>query len=137
MVGGNWTWSHTRGNFNGETASSGPITSGVLQYQEYIDPSWNNPIGDLLIDQRHKVRAWAIWDAISTPRHNLSVSVLQNYWSGTPYSATGNVNTIPYVGDPADLGYAGSPGTTPCPVTHPPGPRDAGRDNPDRYAARL
>jgi hypothetical protein len=110
MVGGNWTWSHARGNFNGETASSGPVPSSVLQYQEYKDPAWNTPMGDLAIDQRHKVRAWAIWDAISTARHNLSVSLLQNYWSGTPYSATGTIDTVPYVGDPADLGYAGSPG---------------------------
>ena len=110
IVGGNWTWSHARGNFNGETASSGPVSSAVLEYQEYVDPAWNVPKGDLAIDQRHKVRAWAIWDMISNARQNLSVSVLLNYWSGSPYSILGNVDTVPYVGDPADLGYAGAPG---------------------------
>jgi hypothetical protein len=109
-LGGNYTWSHARGNFDGETAGAGPVSSSVTQYQEYKDPSWNSPEGDLAIDQRHKFRAWAIWDAVSTSRHNLSLSLLQSFWSGSPYSATGTVNTIDFVGDPADLGYAGSPG---------------------------
>ena len=30
--------------------------------------------------------------------------------NGTPYSAIGNVDTVPFVGDPQDLGYAGNPG---------------------------
>ena len=51
-----------------------------------------------------------MWDAISTSRNNLSVSLLQNFWSGAPHSATGNVATVGIVGDPADLGYAGNPG---------------------------
>ncbi len=108
-IGGNWTWSKAYGNFNGETGGSGPVASGVLEYQEYKDPSWNSPKGALAIDQRHKIRAWLVWDIISTKHHNLSLSVLENFFSGTPYEAVGEVDTIPYVGDPADLGYAGNP----------------------------
>jgi hypothetical protein len=111
MIGGNWTWSHARGNFDGETGGSGPVPSGILEYQEYKDPAWNTPMGDLAIDQRHKVRVWGIYDLLSTARHNLSVSVLQNYWSGTPYSATAPIEVEQYVGDPAALGYAVGPGT--------------------------
>jgi hypothetical protein len=112
-VGGNWTWSHARGNFEGENPGSGPVPSQSHEYPEYKDPAWNNPKGDLNIDQRHKLRIYGIWDAFSTDRHNLSVSLLQNYWSGTPYDANGAV--APF--DPDDgsawpnFGYVGPPNT--------------------------
>jgi hypothetical protein len=109
-IGGSYTYSEAEGNFDGETSGSGPVPSGLLEYAEYKDPAWNAPEGYLGIDQRHKARAWVVWDAISSTRHNLSVSLLQSYWSGTPYSAIGSVDAVPYVGDPADLGYAGGPG---------------------------
>jgi hypothetical protein len=50
-----------------------------------------------------------VWDAISTSHHNLSLSLLQSYWSGSPHSEAGSVATAPYVGSPADLGYISSP----------------------------
>jgi len=97
-LGANWTWSHAIGNFNGETSGSGPVTSGVLNYPEYKRAEWSYPVGDLNIDQRHKVRAWMVWDAISTSHHNLSVSWLENYWTGTPYGAS-NDRVIAGYGD--------------------------------------
>jgi hypothetical protein len=51
-----------------------------------------------------------IWDVLSSTHHNLSVSLLQNFWSGEAYSAVGSVNPVPYVGDPADFGCVGGPG---------------------------
>jgi hypothetical protein len=36
-----------------------------------------------------------VWDAIATTHHNLSLSLLQNFFSGTPYSAFGTVDTEP------------------------------------------
>jgi len=90
-LGGNWTWSHAIGNFDGETRGSGPITSGVLNYPEYQVANWQTPTGDLAIDQRHKVRAWLVWDALSSSHHNLSVSWLENFWTGTPYGANQQV----------------------------------------------
>jgi hypothetical protein len=39
------------------------------------------------------------------------LSLLQNYFSGTPYSASAAVDVVDYVADPADLGYVGWPGT--------------------------
>jgi outer membrane receptor protein involved in Fe transport len=109
-LGANYTWSESYGNFNGETYDSGPVTGGFFEYNEYKEQSWNVPNGLLNIDQTHKFRAWVMWDAISTSRHNLSLSLLQNFFSGTPYSATGSVDVVPYVGDPEDLGYFGWPG---------------------------
>jgi hypothetical protein len=109
-LGGTYTYSKAEGNFDGENSGSGPVPGTVLEYAEYKDPSWNAPDGYLSIDQRHKFRAWVVWDMIASTHHNLSLSLLQNYWSGTPYEAAATINTIQYVGDPADLGYAGSPG---------------------------
>ena len=108
--GATYTYSKTEGNLNGENTSSGPIASQILEYQEYADPVWSAPEGYLGTDSRHKFRGWVVWDAISTTHNNLSVSLLQNFWSGTPYSAVGSVSTVGIVGDPADFGYAGNPG---------------------------
>jgi outer membrane receptor for ferrienterochelin and colicin len=115
-LGGNWTWSHTYGNVVGETAGSGPVTVTFFQYPEYKEASWNYPTGDLATDQRHKIRAWATYDIFTTDRQSLSVSVLQNFWSGTPYSASGEIHLgeldpstgafVPYLANP---GYTSPP----------------------------
>jgi outer membrane receptor protein involved in Fe transport len=93
-LGGNYTYSRTRGNVDGETASSGPVSSGIFNYPEYLRVSWYAPTGDLSIDQRHKARVWAVYDVISTKHNTLSVSLLQSYLSGTPYGAVGTVNLV-------------------------------------------
>jgi outer membrane receptor protein involved in Fe transport len=103
--------SYTYSEIQGTSESTGSLGAGaVLSYQEYKDPEWNSPDGLLEIDQRHKLDAWVIWNAITSNHHNLSVSLLQRFRSGYPYSAVGYINTIPYVGAPADLGYVGGPG---------------------------
>jgi hypothetical protein len=113
-LGGNYTWSEATGNLDGERADTGPLSGTFFEYQEYKEASWNVPKGFLGIDQTHRARAWVIWDAIAGTRHNLSLSLLQSFFSGTPYSATATIDSTPYVGDPADLGYANRPG----PVTY-------------------
>jgi len=109
-IGANYTWSEAKGNLNGETFDSGPVPGSFFDYVEYKEADWNVPNGLLAIDQTHKFRAWVVWDAIATNRHNLSFSLLQSYLSGTAYSAFGTVDTEQYVGDPTDLGYVGNPG---------------------------
>jgi len=109
-IGANYTWSQAKGNFNGETYDNGPVTGSFFEYQEYKEADWNVPDGFMGVDQTHKFRAWVVWDAIATNRHNLSFSLLQSYLSGTPYSAFGKIDVIDYVGDPADFGYANQPG---------------------------
>ncbi|MCG6948535.1 MAG: hypothetical protein LJE93_06425, partial [Acidobacteria bacterium] len=96
---------------NGETYDSGPVPGSFFNYQEYKEASWNVPNGYLGVDQTHKFQAWVVWDAIATSHHNLSLSLLQTFFSGSPYSASGSVDVVDYVGDPADLGYYGWPGT--------------------------
>lgn len=102
-VGGNVTWANARGNFDGENAGSGPVTSAVTQYPEYKEASWNNPRGRLDVDQRLRGRVWVLYDLLRTDNHYVNVSLLQNYTSGDYYSATANVNTRNYVANP---GYA-------------------------------
>ena len=99
-LGGNLTWSHARGNFDGETSGSGPVTPTIGEYPELQDIAWSAPEGDLQIDQRISARAWAIYDVIRSPSHNLTVSWLENYFTGLPYEAIAQVNTAGFVANP-------------------------------------
>ena len=98
-VAGNYTFSRLQGN----TPENGPGWALPEVYPEYKEPRWNHPEGDLSGDQRHKLRAWAIYDILDWEHHNLGVSWLENFWSGSPYAAAGKVSTLDIVGD---LGYA-------------------------------
>lgn len=102
-IGGNYTWSQTRGNFIGEFSNSGPVATDELEYPEYKEAHWNNPYGYLGSDQRHNGRLWVVWDALDLARHDLSVSLLQSYASGTPYGASAQINPAPYVTNPGYL----------------------------------
>jgi outer membrane receptor protein involved in Fe transport len=101
-VGGNYTWSETKGNQTGQTGGSGPIADDILRYPEYRAFARNNPSGFLPQDQTHKVRAWVGYDQ-PTPIGNFNISVLQNFDSGTPYSAAGLIDVRPYVTNPGYL----------------------------------
>ncbi|HSO24117.1 MAG TPA: TonB-dependent receptor [Chondromyces sp.] len=90
QAGGTYSLSRSYGNFDGETSGSGPITSGILNYPEYVPVNYATD-GDLAIDQRHKLRAWVVWDVISTSRFNLSASWLENFSSGSPYGSNATV----------------------------------------------
>jgi hypothetical protein len=111
-IGGNYTYSNAYGNVDGENTVSGPVTSGLLTYPEYLRASWYAPKGDLSIDQKHKARIWAVYDIFNTKHNSLSVSLLQSYFSGTPYGAIGTINLVhnkvPYVTNP---GYKVPPTT--------------------------
>jgi outer membrane receptor protein involved in Fe transport len=113
-LGGNYTWSHLRGNYVGENLGSGPITPGDLQYPEYHRESWFNPDGDLPQDQRHRARVWLVWDIFNTRHNQLSASLLQSFDSGTPYGAVSTsgilisdyvTNPPPYASPPTTVNY--------------------------------
>ena len=99
-TGASYTLSHAWGNVDAEAANgSGANTSSVLQYPEYKSASWNNPAGDLAVDQRHRMNLWAIY---ALPfAHGVTVSALQQAASGIPYAAVGTVNSTPFVTNPA------------------------------------
>ncbi len=105
-LNGNWTLSELEGNINGETSGSGPVPSSPRVKPEYQDNAWAFPVGNLSADQRHKIRAWAVYDILDNEHHSLNVSVLQNFFSGTPYSIAIAVNSAPFVTNP---GYQQTP----------------------------
>ncbi len=107
-LGGNYTLSHSWGNVEGENAGSGPVTDEVLAYVEYRDQDWNRPIGDLSIDQRHKLRLWANYDATLGRAGRVNLGVLQRVNSGQPFSANASIDTRPFVTNP---GYQTPDGT--------------------------
>jgi outer membrane receptor protein involved in Fe transport len=90
QAGATYSYSKAEGNFDGETAGSGPVSSGVLNYPEYVPVNYLSD-GYLGIDQRHKLRAWLVWDFVSTSRFNISASWLENFATGTPYGSNGRV----------------------------------------------
>src|SRR6185503_514805 len=92
-LGGNYTYSETKGNQTGQTGGSGPISDAILSYPEYKAFAQNNPVGYLPQDQKHKARLWASYDQPLGPAGNLNISVLQNYDSATPFSVFANVLT--------------------------------------------
>jgi len=114
-VGGNWTWSHTIGNFVGENTGSGPLAYTGLNYPEYVQASWNTPKGDLSQDERHRVRLYANYDFKAGPV-SISPGLLQSIDTGTPYGASGSIRSYPYV-DP-NLACS-SAGQTNCYVSPP------------------
>jgi outer membrane receptor protein involved in Fe transport len=100
QVGGSYTLSYLEGNIEGETAGSGPVTTGgwIFTYPEYQAFAQNAPVGYLNGDQRHKLRAWVGYDFPLGQFGVLNASVLQRFDSGQPYSA---VATITRAADPA------------------------------------
>ncbi len=111
-VGGNYTLSRLWGNNDGENVSTGPLANDILRYPEYFDPAWAFPVGDLSADQRHRARAWATWDLPwGRSVGAMSIGVLQQIESGTPYGAAGAVDVLPYA---PDYGYV----TPPFPETY-------------------
>jgi len=107
-LGGNYTLSRSYGNVNGETESSGPVQDNLLAFPEYKDVLWNTPTGDLSIDARHKVRAWASYERRLGGAGRVNLGLLQRFNSGQPYSSDGVVDSRPYVANP---GYLTPPST--------------------------
>lgn len=107
-IGGNYTWSETKGNQTGQTGGSGPIADAILAYPELKAFEQHNPIGFLPQDQTHKIRAWVSYDQ-PTPIGRFNFSVLQNYDSGTPYSATASIDARSFLDPTLRAQYARLP----------------------------
>ncbi len=103
-LGANWTWSHLIGDIVGETSGSGPVRGGSHVYPEYFQRSWNNPIGDLSQDERHRVRVYGNYDLpIPASWGSFNLGFIQTYDTGTPYGAAGTIRTRSYVTNPGYL----------------------------------
>ena len=104
QLGGNYTLSQSNGNINGETASDGPVTANQLSYPEYIQLGWNAPIGDLSIDQRHKLRLWLNYGLHFGSMGRVDIGLLQNVTSGQPASRDAGITMLSaYVANPGYL----------------------------------
>jgi hypothetical protein len=118
-VGANYTVSRTWGNFDGESTNAGPVRFGGFANPEYKQASWNYPVGDLSLDQRHRSRLWLNYrpGVLS----GLTLSLLQALEGGVPYAAVAGsgVDARPYVTNP---GYLTPPSGTQ--TTYFFGPRD-------------
>jgi outer membrane receptor for ferrienterochelin and colicin len=113
-LGGNWTWSHTYGNYLGEYLGAGgglPLAIDLNSYPEYKRASWYAPVGDLPEDQRHRVRLFGSYDFLLPKTFgNFGVGAVFQANTGTPYGAVGNVEVGSYVTNP---GYATPPANEP------------------------
>jgi hypothetical protein len=91
-IAGTWSWSHARGNFEGESEGNAALAWGGTEYPEYKDFENGFSYGDLTVDQRHRANLWAIFTPFRTDHQTLSASVLYRYGTGTPFLAarTGN-----------------------------------------------
>jgi outer membrane receptor protein involved in Fe transport len=105
-LGGNYTWSTLKGNFNGESGGSGPTPGNTLQYPEYKAFAQYNPSGYLAADQRQRLRVYGVWDILNTKHNRLSFSLMESYLSAPDISAVGNITIRPYVTNP---GYTSPP----------------------------
>ncbi len=104
-TGVDYTWSTLRGNDDGENAS-GPVVNAdpTMFYPEYLHYPRFSPIGYLQGDERNRVRAW-----IATNIGRVTLSLLQTYDSGQPFSAVGPINVTRYAGAPSGLSYNAAP----------------------------
>ncbi len=108
-IGGNYTWSETKGNVASETAGGGPLADATFTYLEYKAFPENNPNGFLASDQTHKGRLWVGFDQPLGSFGSLNATLFERYDSGTPYSAIGLVAVAPFVDNP---GYLNPPSTS-------------------------
>jgi hypothetical protein len=116
-----YTLSRTWGNFDGENPASGPLSAYLFSYPEYREARWNQPEGDLLGDQRHRLRLWGTYRLpIPEGAGAIDLGLLHTFATGVPLSAggatsaapgtgIGQINPRPYVGNP---GYVNPLGNT-------------------------
>lgn len=115
QVGGNYTLSWLRGNFEGEDTGSGPVRFSGNDQPEYRG-EWNYPTG-YLNDQRHKLRGWLQYQLpFGEQFGRWSVGLLQRIDTSEASSADGTIDVRPYVTNP---GYQSVPSS----VTYFFGPR--------------
>jgi hypothetical protein len=109
QAGGNYTLSWARGNVAGEDSGSGPIRASLNDFPEYRNPSWNTPVGYVMNDQRHKVRAWLSYGLpVAKTLGDVTVGVVQRFDSALPYDASGSIDPRSFVTNP---GYITPPST--------------------------
>ncbi|HEX8029019.1 MAG TPA: carboxypeptidase regulatory-like domain-containing protein [Vicinamibacterales bacterium] len=104
QLNANWMLSYARGSVEGEDVTNGATRASANEYPEFRDASWNYPVGYTNGDQRHKVRAWATYNApLPQPVGRLTVGLMQRYDTGLGYDYNMAIDTRPYVTNPGYL----------------------------------
>jgi outer membrane receptor for ferrienterochelin and colicin len=100
-MGANYTLSWARGNFEGETATDGPVRANANDMPEYRDEKWNFPVGYTNGDQRHKARVWGSFDLPTGDTiGRMTVGLMQRVDSGRGYDWSATIDSRPYVTNP-------------------------------------
>ena len=90
-VGGNWTWSETQGNYEGEALNT-PASGSVFGFRERALPiGAAAPYGYLSPDIRHRANAYGTYRFHLGRAGDLSTSGIVNYQSGRAWSRTASV----------------------------------------------
>ena len=101
-LGGNWTYSWTQGNYEGEGRNTPASGSIIGNYPLSVDMEHAVPYGYLNEDIRSRVRAWGNYRFDLGKAGNLTVGALATAQSALPYSKTTSVslkNDPTYVND--------------------------------------
>lgn len=107
-IGGNWTYSTTRGNYEGEgrnTPSSGSI---IGTYPKSVNEQAAIPYGYLSDDIRHRVRAWGSYTFDFGRPGSLTLGSVGTYQSGLPFSKSGSqpfMDNVTYLNDQGTYTY--------------------------------
>ncbi len=105
QVFGNYTYSKTRGNYEGEGANTPASGSPIGNYPRSSDFAATNPDGALSGDIPHRLNLLASYRFDGQRRGALTIGGALRYQSGLPYSLTASV---PLLDDSAYLGDAGT-----------------------------
>lgn len=104
-VGGNWTWSRTRGNYEGEGTNT-PASGSVLgTYERGFPLEAGAPYGFLNPHITHRATGWGTYRWNFDRWGRLSTSAIVNYRTGRVWSRTA---TVPRAAVPEYLGQGAS-----------------------------
>lgn len=104
-LGGNYTYSKLRGNYEGEAAGQPAIGSIIGNYERNLDPAAAYPYGYLNGDIRHRARLWGDYHFDFGRAGRLTLGGIAGYRSGGSFSKTARVAAG---SDPAP-DYSGAP----------------------------
>jgi outer membrane receptor protein involved in Fe transport len=104
-VGGNYTYSTTRGNYEGEGQNTPSSGSPLGDYVRAVDPVAVSPFGYSDTDIRHRLNVYGTYRVDLKSLGSLVFGSVFQYQSGMPYSLTAQV---PYRPAPGYLGAAGT-----------------------------
>jgi outer membrane receptor for ferrienterochelin and colicin len=114
-AGGSYTYSTLKGNDDGEGAGTATVRNVPLKtfFPEYFSYPNRKPIGYLAQDNKHRARVWIGYNLPTARFGEISLTALQSFDSGRPYSAIGQIDATGRTPGTAYAGLPANPGYTP------------------------